>query len=76
VQHLQALKPNDKPQRKEFAVSLLDRLSEDEHFLKRVCLSDEETFHVSGKLNRQNVRIWGSEQPHETREIQRDSPKG
>ena len=31
--------------------------------------------HVSGKLNKHNVRIWGSEHPHEIRELERDSPK-
>ena len=60
VQMLQALQPNDMPRRKEFAVNMLQRISEDEAFLKRVCFSDEATFHVSGKLNKHNVRIWGS----------------
>ena len=32
-------------------------------------------FHISGKLSKHNVRIWGSENPHATRELQRDSPK-
>ena len=60
VQILQALQPNDMPRQKEFAVNMLQRISEDEAFLKRVCFSDEATFHVSGKLNKHNVRIWGS----------------
>ena len=60
VQMLQALQPNDMPRRKEFAVNMLQRISEDEAFLKRVCFSDEATFHVSGKLNKHNVRIWES----------------
>ena len=75
VQMLQALQPNDIPKRKEFAVNMLQRISEDEAFFKRVCFSDEATFHASGKLNKQNVRIWGSEDPHASRELQRDSPK-
>ena len=57
VQMLQALQPNDMPRRKEFAVNMLQRISEDEAFLKRVCY--EATFHVSGKLHKHNVRIWG-----------------
>ena len=57
VQMLQALQPNDMPRRKEFAMNILQRISEDEAFLKRICLSDEKTFHVSGKLNKHNVRI-------------------
>ena len=60
VQMLQALQPNDMPRRKEFALNMLQRISEDEAFLKRVCFSDEATFHISGKLNKYNVRIWGS----------------
>ena len=75
VQMLQALQPNDMTRRKEFAKNMLQRISEDEAFLKRVCFSDEATFHVSGKLNKHNVRIWGSENPHASRELQRDSPK-
>ena len=39
-------------------------------------LSDEATFHVNGKVNKHNTRIWGTENPHEILEHQRDSPKG
>ena len=61
--------PEDKPRRKEFAVTMLDRLELldlDPEFLKRVCFSDKSTFHVSGLLNRHILRIWGSENPHDT----------
>ena len=75
VQLLQALKPEDKLRRKEFAVMMLDRLDSDPWFLKRVCFSDKSTFHVSGLLNRRNLRIWGSENPHNIYELGRDSPK-
>lgn len=75
VQLLQAFEPNDKPKQKEFAVNMLEWISEDETFLTWVCFSDEATFHVSGKLNTYNVRIWGSEQSHVTRELCQDSPK-
>ena len=54
VQLLQAVKPEDKPRRKKFAVTMLHRLDSDPGFLKRVCLSDESTFHVSGLINRHN----------------------
>ena len=75
MQLLQALKPEDKPRRKEFAVTMLHRLDSDPGFLKRVCFSDESTFHVSGLINRHNSRIWGSQNPHETYELERDSPE-
>ena len=54
---------------------MLDRLDSDPRFSKRVCFSDESTFHVSGLMNRHNSRIWGSQNPHETYELERDSPK-
>ena len=37
--------------------------------------SDEATFHVSGKVNKHNIRIWGSQNPCEVLERERDSPK-
>ncbi|GBM01363.1 hypothetical protein AVEN_135788-1 [Araneus ventricosus] len=44
-------------------------------YLNRICFSDESTFHVSGMVNRHNVHIWGSENPHVPAQLQRDSPK-
>ncbi|KAJ4443335.1 hypothetical protein ANN_05003 [Periplaneta americana] len=38
---------------------LLDKVDDDDTFLTRVCFSDEATFHISGKVNRHNCRIWG-----------------
>ena len=55
VQMLHALQPNDMPRRKDFSVNMLQRIFEDEAFLKRVCFSNEATFHVSGKLNKHIV---------------------
>ena len=75
VQLLQALEPKDKPRQKEFAEMMLHRLDSDPGFLKRVCFSDESTFHVSGFINIHNSRIWGSQNSHETQELERDSPK-
>ncbi len=37
--------------------------------------SDEANFHVNGKVNTHNTRIWGTENPSELLEHQRDSPK-
>ena len=66
VQLLQTLKLEDKLRRKEFAVTMLERVDSDPGFLKCVCSSDKSTFHVSGLLNRHNLRIWGSENRHDT----------
>ena len=72
MQLVQALKPEDKLRQKEFAVTMLDRLDSDPQFLKRVCFCDESKFHVSGLLNRHNLKIWGSENPHDTRGLEWD----
>ena len=36
--------------------------------LPRLIFSDETTFHLSGKVNRHNVRIWGLQNPQEALE--------
>ena len=55
-------------------VDFQQRLEED-GFVEKLVSSDEATFHVCGKANRHNVRIWGTENPHATMEHVRDSPK-
>ena len=37
--------------------------------------SDEATFHLSGLVNRQNMRFWGTENPHKIAETKSFSPK-
>ena len=46
----------------------------EEGFLDRVVFSDESTFHISGKVHRHNMRIWGTENPHEMAQHGRASP--
>jgi len=75
LQLVQELKPNDKPRRLHFATDMLARINNDPTFLKRICFSDEATFHVSGKVNRHNCRIWGTQNPHAFIEHERDSMK-
>lgn len=74
LQLVQALKPDDKEKRLEFCGYVLQKM-EDHAFLQSVIFSDEATFHLSGKVNRHNVRIWGLQNPHSTLEHERDSPK-
>ncbi|PSN29581.1 hypothetical protein C0J52_27844, partial [Blattella germanica] len=59
----QMIKPNDKLKRKRFAETMLDKVDDDDSFLTRVYFSDETTFHVNGKVNKHNCRIWGFENP-------------
>ena len=48
------------------------KTEEDSHC---ICFSDKATYHVSGKLNKDNARIWGNKNPLITKEIERDRPK-
>jgi hypothetical protein len=43
--------------------------------LKRIIFSDEATFHLSRKVNRHNIQIWGSEKPVAVVGMECDSPK-
>jgi hypothetical protein len=54
---------------------MLLRQDNDDGYLRKIVFSDETIFHVSGKVNLHNVRIWGSENPHHVIEHIRGSPK-
>lgn len=70
----QALSVDDKQARVNFCIEMQARFEVDD-FADRLIFSDEATFHVSGKVNRHNVRIWGTENPKAIIEHVRDSPK-
>jgi hypothetical protein len=72
---VQQLSDENYRRRLDFYLQLQDLMSSDDHFLENLQFSDVATFHVSGAVNRRNVRTWGSEKPHAYVEHQRDSPK-
>ncbi|PNF14136.1 hypothetical protein B7P43_G18364, partial [Cryptotermes secundus] len=74
LQLLQQLKPEDYDKRLEFCVTMQKAL-EDEDFAAKLIFSDEATFHLSGMVNRHNVRLWGTENPRAIVALERDSPK-
>ena len=48
-----------------FAKWACDRLTEDADFVKKkIIFSDEAHFDLGGYVNKQNYRIWGTENPH------------
>ena len=47
-----------------FAKWACDRLTEDADFAKKIIFSDEAHFDLGGYVNKQNCRIWGTENPH------------
>ena len=75
LQLLQHLKRTDKTKRATFCMDMQENIDNEDGFLEKVIFSDEATFHLSGKVNKQNVRIWGTENPREFVEHMRDSPK-
>jgi hypothetical protein len=54
---IQAITPDDRAARKEFAVTIFEKLDEDKEFLRKIMFSGEATFHISGKVNKHNVRM-------------------
>ena len=70
---LQKLLPDEHHWRMTFC-NELQALMEDDGFFERLSFSDESTFHLCGKVNRHNVRIWGTENPKCVAEVERDSP--
>jgi hypothetical protein len=64
-QLLQESKPNDWPHQRNFCTDMLNCLKQDNLFLDKIVLSDEAAFHLSGKVNHNNLIIWGSQNPHQ-----------
>jgi hypothetical protein len=54
---------------------MLDRIDQNPNYLSNVMFYDKAIFLTCGKVNRHNIRIWGSENPHSVREHVRDSKK-
>lgn len=46
---------------KEFSINMLDYLNNDDSYYTENIFSDEATFHLSGKVYKENVRVWGTE---------------
>lgn len=67
VQLVQELKPEDHSHRRNF-VDWIQQMNENDHdfVYEKIIMSDEAHFHLSGYVNKQNSRIWGSENPKAT----------
>ena len=74
LQLYQALSENDKDVRLNFCIEMQERFAVD-GFTDSLTFSDEATFHLSGKVNRHNVCIWGTENPCIVVQNVLDSPK-
>ena len=70
----QDLSDNDKDVRLNFCIEIQETFAID-GFADSLIFSDEETFHLSGKVNRHIVRIWGTENLRVVIQNVRNSPK-
>ena len=75
LQLVQKLHPENKETRHVFCGNLQYLMENDDGLLAKIIFSDEATFHLSGKVKKYNVKIWGSENRHATLEVEHDSPK-
>ena len=75
IQIVQHLQDDDYTARVDGCNLLIEKIDNDNRFLSNLIFSDEATFHMSGRVNRHNCRIWGEENPHELYQHERDSPK-
>lgn len=74
VKLTQELKESDYEKRLDFC-ELMDTRIRDPDFLKKVCFSDESTFHLNGYVNRHNCRYWCEENPNEHRDAHTQRPQ-
>ena len=74
IQFVQQLFDDDYDRRVEMAETLLPILLEPCN-KNRIFFSDEATFYLSGRVHKQNCRIWGYENPNEIQEVPLHSPK-
>ena len=66
VQMLQKQTSRNRSQRVQFVEEISEKIEDDENFISNVHFSDEAHFHLSGEVNKQNCRFWGTVQPFAT----------
>lgn len=70
----QELSEQDYERRMDFC-ELIEMQMREPHFVNNICFSDECTFHLSGYVNRHNMRYWCAENPHVHREEHTQTPR-
>jgi len=53
---------------------MFEKMKNVDDYLNKILFGDKATSHLSGKVNRHILKIWSTENPHETVEHVRDSP--
>lgn len=65
IQSQKELTQQQKAKRLDFARWFSGRLENDAEFLQKIHMTDECHAHLSGKINKQNFRYWGTQAPNE-----------
>ena len=60
---LHAIQQDDMDRHVEFCQWALQTIEDDDNFLNTLIFSDEAIFRMNGHVNKQNCRIWGTEEP-------------
>lgn len=74
IQLVQKLRYGDKKRRLDFCHWLLDKCNSKPDFMDVLFMSDEAQFHLDGKVNKQNCRIWADQPPQIFQEVEGFSP--
>ena len=64
VQIIEKQTDANKQERSEFCHSISERIENNPDDLGLILFSDKAHFHLSGHVNKQNMRFWASQQPH------------
>ena len=65
IQVLQAQTEGNKAERLAFCQNISQQIEDHPDLLDLIFFSDEANFHLSGHVNKQNMRFWAQAQPHE-----------
>jgi len=71
---VQVLTDEHKGKRRDFCLSMLQKINSCDVYLPNVLFSDEATFSLSGTVSSHQFRIWSNENPHVKVELPRHSP--
>ena len=75
MQVVNALKPDDKVSRVQFCDTFLGMWRRDPAIVDNLLMTDEAHFLLSGSVNKQNCRFWGTENPRKLHQKALHSPK-
>jgi hypothetical protein len=66
LQMVQSITEDDEDASSTFCCEFLNGMEADGDLFSHVVFSDEAIFHISGYVNHDNLRLWGTENSHTT----------